>query len=264
MTPLLREWIRKASAIVFPGSPGKDSTLVRAVVEEGLGLSSVDSESVLRRLAERCSDDPMAAGAVERSQADSGRRGSHRTVSMYLRLRVMDRELLKAVAAAVRPDDSEKQPSASHVVRELLRSAFGLPSKDNGRTLSRLAKVRKRLPPISDIPSLRYQDSELRTMSRGKCRVASRKRTPPVTANCARPRGPRPDDRPIVQFQVARVRRQGGAYRPRVLPQKLARLQRHMPLDQAEAEALAAAERHLKQLIAPSPTSHQRFTARSP
>ena len=49
------------------------------------------------------------------------------------------REWLKEAAAATRPLGSTKLGSASRVVRELLRNACGMPSRDGGVTLQRLA-----------------------------------------------------------------------------------------------------------------------------
>jgi len=131
MTPVLRQAISEAAAAVFPGSDRQDSELVRTVVNEGLGYSSAYSIQVVRRVSKWVEE----TGGPAIDGADGGRR----TASFYLKMRALDPERLKAAAAATRPESSKKQPSGSNVVRELLRQAFGMGSRDEGVTLTRLA-----------------------------------------------------------------------------------------------------------------------------
>lgn len=141
--------LNRKTAQLYSNPSRKRVTLVREIVLRGLQLPRVDIYVPLDQLDFMDLDERAEAGGDDR-----------RKRVLQMQISPMLRDGLKEAAAATRPDRSRRLGSASRVVRELLRQAFGMRSKDDGVTLQRL-DAWKRSADFDSPPTPEPTDEEL-------------------------------------------------------------------------------------------------------
>lgn len=226
MSPELRERVHLVATAIFPESGRTDSRLVRAVLRNELPWLEQDEEAVKRlekwQAENGIGDDGLEVGSrVARSPT-----GEPRYASLYIRIERTVRDRLKEAAVAIRTESSRKTPSGAQVVREVLRKALGMPSRDGGATLRRLQA---------------WHD-------RGGTRTAVARQVPAEVENAFRERalsllpnddqkryrGEFVDDRLVAVSNYIDLRPKQAM---KIYRKETERLRRHMPVASAEEEA---------------------------